>query len=108
MAKSNGGTWQGRESDVAREVDQVSRETLNAYREAPRLVEEHHNLELAAVEGGYGRRQLYELIQNGADELLNDHGRVQVVLTAKALYCANEGNPLSVAGVGALQSSHLS
>jgi len=66
------------------------------------------NLELAAVEGGYGRRQLYELIQNGADELLNNHGRVQVVLTAKALYCANEGNPLSVAGVGALQSSHLS
>jgi len=42
MAKSNGGAWQGRDSDVAREVDQVSRETLNAYREAPRLVEEHH------------------------------------------------------------------
>ena len=100
--------WQSADSEVGREVETVSRETLAAYREAPRFVEEHANLERAAVEGGYGRRQLFELIQNGADELLGSTGRVTVVLTESALYCANEGKPLSVQGVGALLSSHLS
>jgi len=100
--------WKGPDSVIGREVRTVSGQTLAAYREAPRLVDEHHNLELAAVEGGYGRRQLFELIQNGADELLNQHGRIQVVLTEDALYCANQGNPLTVEGVRALQFSHLS
>jgi hypothetical protein len=100
--------WEGRDSEIAQAVERYSRETLAAYREAPRFVEEHANLERAAVEGGYGRRQLFELVQNGADELVGSAGRVQVVLTKEALYCANEGQPLSVAGVGALLSSHLS
>jgi superfamily II DNA or RNA helicase len=100
--------WGGLDSEIAKAVEQYSSETLAAYREAPRFVEEHANLERAAVEGGYGRRQLFELVQNGADELVDSAGRVQVVLTEDALYCANEGRPLSVAGVGALLSSHLS
>src|SRR4051812_24413955 len=108
MTGINDRAWEGPDSPVGREVATVSEQTLNAYREAPRLVEEHHNLELAAVEGGYGRRQLFELIQNGADELLDQQGRIQVVLTAEALYCANQGNPLSVEGIRALQFSHLS
>src|SRR6185503_5362755 len=49
-----------------------------------------------------------ELIQNGADELIDSAGRVEVVLTEQALYCANEGRALTVEGVGALLSSHLS
>ncbi len=89
-------------------MDRYSAETLAAYREAPRFVEEHANIERAAVEGGYGRRQLFELIQNGADELIGTTGRVQVVLTEDALYCANEGRALSADGVGALLSSNLS
>jgi hypothetical protein len=100
--------WAGRDSEVAKAVDAYCAETLAAYREAHRFVLEHANMERAAVEGGYGRRQLYELIQNGADELLHARGRIEVVLTDDALYCANEGNPLSVDGVGALLSSHLS
>jgi superfamily II DNA or RNA helicase len=100
--------WDAHDSEIAKAVEQYSSETLAAYREAPRFVEEHANLERAAVEGGYGRRQLFELVQNGADELVESAGRVQVVLTEDALYCANEGRPLSVAGVGALLSSHLS
>src|SRR3954471_14800175 len=108
MSGINDGGWEGPDSAVGREVATVSEQTINAYREAPRLVEEHANLERAAVEGGYGRRQLFELIQNGADELLGDSGRIQVVLTETTLYCANAGRPLSVGGVGALLSSHLS
>jgi superfamily II DNA or RNA helicase len=102
------GEWSGPEGAVGRVVSELSRETLNAYREAPRLVEEHANLERSAVEGGYGRRQLYELVQNGADELLNRPGRVEVVLTEGALYCANEGAPLTEEGAGALLFAHLS
>src|SRR4051812_261398 len=101
-------TWAGVESAVCRELEEVSRQTLAAYREAPRFVEEHANLERAAIEGGYARRQLFELIQNGSDELIGSRGRVQVVLTADALYCANEGRPLSTEGAGALLMSHLS
>ena len=96
------------DSAIARTVEKVSSQTLGAYREAPKLIEEHFNLELAAVEGGYGRRQLYELVQNGADELLGSSGRIEVVLTDEVLYCANHGSPLSVEGISALLYSHLS
>src|SRR5262249_49938838 len=44
----------------------------------------------------------------GADELLGDPGRIHVVLTEDALYVANQGDPLSESGVGALLSSHRS
>jgi superfamily II DNA or RNA helicase len=81
---------------------------LNAYRAKPELIEEHANIERQQVEGGYGRRQLFELIQNGADELLGTRGRIAVVVTEDALYCANEGRPLSPEGIGALLGSHVS
>ncbi len=103
-----GETWAGVDSPLAKRVSELSAQTLAAYGKAPRLIEEHHNLERAAVEGGYGRRQLYELVQNGADELLGASGRIEVVVTEDYLYCANQGNPLSVDGVGALLYSHLS
>ena len=80
--------WADTSSPVATAIDAYSAETLAAYREAPRFVEEHANLERNAIEGGYGRRQLFELVQNGADELLESAGRIQVVLTSDALYCA--------------------
>lgn len=108
VSKTSEPKWEGLESAVARTAESVSQEMLGAYREAPRLVQEHYNLEIATVEYGYGQRQLFELVQNGADELLDQHGRIQVVLTDKALYCANEGSPLSVEGIRALQYSHLS
>jgi superfamily II DNA or RNA helicase len=107
LTKRNG-EWAGLNSDIARAVDGYCAERLAAYRESHRDVLEHVNMERAAVEGGYGRRQLFELVQNGADELLETTGKIHVVLTQNALYCANEGKPLSVRGVGALLSSHLS
>jgi superfamily II DNA or RNA helicase len=100
--------WSGTDSDIGKAVKKVSNETLAAYGEAPQFVEEHANLERAAIEGGYGRRQLFELVQNGADELIGSAGKVHVVLTDHALYCANQGKPLSAKGVGALLASHLS
>jgi superfamily II DNA or RNA helicase len=108
MAASTAEDWAGPDSEIGRTVTSVREQTLGAYRSAPQLIEEHANIERRAVEGGYGRRQLYELIQNGADELLGQSGRIEVVLTPDALYCANQGHELSVEGAGALLFSNLS
>lgn len=101
--------WPVGPTAVTRRVNTVSEQCIKAYAANPLLVDEHVNIEISIHEGGYERRQLYELVQNGADELLGyEGGRIHVLLTNKALYCANEGNPLSVEGVDAILSSHLS
>lgn len=80
-----------------------------AYKANPILVDEHANLERAVAQGSYGRRQVYELVQNGADALLGRAGgTVHVVLTETHLYCANEGSPIDDKGVQAILHSHLS
>lgn len=102
--------WAGLEGPLGVYVDRESHRWLEAYRSQPRLVNEHANIERAVAEGGYGRRQLYELVQNGADAVLEagSAGRITVVLTGEALYCANEGAPIDESGVDALLSSHVS
>jgi superfamily II DNA or RNA helicase len=89
-------------------VRRQSEAALSAYRVNPLLVREHAAIERATTQGGYGRRQIYELVQNGADALQGETGgRVAVVLTDRALYCANEGQPVDADGVDAILSSHL-
>lgn len=101
--------WAGPDSEIGSYVAGESRKMLNAYGQQPRLVEEHANIERATAQGGYGRRQIYELVQNGADALLGVEGhQIQVVLTADSLYCANEGEPITADGVGAILLSHIS
>lgn len=80
-------------------VVKQSEKVLASYRVDPGLVEEHANGERRIAQGGYGDRQIFELIQNAADELQDcPGGEIAVVLTDAALYCANEGNPVTVAG----------
>ncbi|GAA2886406.1 hypothetical protein GCM10010524_18550 [Streptomyces mexicanus] len=65
----------------------------------PGLIAEHANGERRITQGGYGDRQLFELVQNAADEIAGDPGgRIHVVLTKTHLYCANEGNPVTPEG----------
>lgn len=86
--------------DVLRVVLDQSDRSLSTYRNDPGRILEDANGERRIQQGGYGDRQLYELVQNGADELRDRDtpGRVAVVLTQNHLYCANEGNPLSADG----------
>src|SRR5690349_10548139 len=101
--------WQGTDSPVCREVTEQAQRNLETYKVNPPLLEQDRNIEDAAVEGGYQGRQLYELIQNGADALLADPGGgLQVVLTDTSFYCANEGEPIDVAGVRAILLSNVS
>ncbi|MEV4167469.1 DEAD/DEAH box helicase [Nonomuraea dietziae] len=101
--------WAGDDSPVARVVLAQSEACLNSYLANTDLIEEHANIETSIREGGYGTRQLFELIQNGADELRDKPGGlIHVVLTAEALYCANKGNPVTPEGARSILASHLS
>lgn len=90
---------------------------LKAYTAHKSLIREHHGIEQTVMAGGYGYRQILELVQNGADAILEAHetglaarsrSRVKVLLRGSRLYVANTGAPLSHDGVGALLSSHSS
>ena len=102
------------DSELARVVEKMTADCLGAYGAQPRLISEHAGNEENLAHGGYGRRQIQELVQNGADQLINFEpvghkaGRVHVVLTGSELYCANEGWPISREGVEALLLSHVS
>ncbi|MFD8835381.1 DEAD/DEAH box helicase [Streptomyces griseofuscus] len=80
-------------------VLEQSARVLQTYEVDPGLVQEHANGERRITQGGYGDRQLFELVQNAADEISREPGgTVQVVLTDAHLYCANEGTPVTAEG----------
>jgi superfamily II DNA or RNA helicase len=90
---------------------------LAAYRELPSLIEEHRGIEQTVLAGGYGYRQVMELIQNGADAILEaceedlppaSGNLIHVLLQESFLYVANTGARLGEKGVDALLSSHSS
>ncbi|MGW6027008.1 DEAD/DEAH box helicase [Streptomyces sp. NPDC055099] len=87
-------------TDVLRVVVTQSERSVATYRSDPGRIQEDANGERRITQGGYGERQLYELVQNGADELRDGRspGRIHVLLTQNHLYCANEGNPISPEG----------
>ncbi|MGW5000012.1 DEAD/DEAH box helicase [Streptomyces hydrogenans] len=79
-------------------IEQSSR-VLQTYAVDPGLIPEHANGERRITQGGYGDRQLFELVQNAADEIAAEPGgSVHVVLTDTHLYCANEGTPVTPEG----------
>lgn len=100
--------WAGTTSPVSQFVRAETQSALNAYRARPDLIREHANIEAAISQGGYGRKQLNELIQNAADAIKEPGGRIRIVLTRDALYCANEGDPFTEAGFRTLMLSHSS
>ncbi|WP_405967316.1 DEAD/DEAH box helicase [Streptomyces sp. NBC_00015] len=86
-------------SPVIETVIEQSSRVLKTYAVDPGLVAEHANGERRITQGGYGDRQLFELVQNAADEIADEPGgRVHVVLTETHLYCANEGSPVTAEG----------
>ncbi|MFE4753571.1 DEAD/DEAH box helicase [Streptomyces mirabilis] len=86
-------------SSVTRTVLEQSSRVLQTYEVDPGLIPEHANGERRITQGGYGDRQLFELVQNAADEIANEPGgSVHVVLTETHLYCANEGSPVTPVG----------
>lgn len=98
-------------------LDKHNQARLAAYRECPQDLKEHHGIEQTVLAGGYGYRQILELVQNGADAILEAGkagddskagGRIEVLLNGGSLYVANTGAALSEEGLQSLLSSHSS
>ena len=101
--------WQSADGELGSYIRNQTQRTLDAYQKQPDLVEEHANLEHDTARGGYAHRQLFELIQNSADALVDARGgRISLKLTNTHLYCADDGQAMSQDGVRALMFSHLS
>ncbi|WP_327088234.1 DEAD/DEAH box helicase family protein [Nonomuraea sp. NBC_01738] len=96
-------------STVLAAILRGAEEILDVYKRSARLIEEHANGERRIAEGGYGNRQIYELVQNGADELRNDpNGEIAIILTDTHLYCANQGSAITPQGVDTILSMGVS
>ena len=98
-------------------LKKLNADRLRSYDADPGLLKEHFGIEETVLAGGYGYRQVLELVQNGADALLEasecggvseDENRIHVLLRGRRLYVANTGAPLSEEGVDALLRSHSS
>jgi len=104
--------WAGQDgsSDLQKFVLQASERMLRAYEQNPELVKQDVGIEENISKGGYERRQVYELVQNAADAIQagGSAGRVEIVLTPDALYCANSGSPVDNQGAQALLLSYMS
>lgn len=101
--------WAGDENRITDFIMEETERTLRAYREQPNLVTEHADHEHDTTHGGYAHRQLFELVQNGADALAHSDGAsILVRLTGEYLYCADDGKPIDEDGVRALMFSHMS
>ncbi|MGW9183830.1 sacsin N-terminal ATP-binding-like domain-containing protein [Agromyces sp. NPDC055661] len=83
---------------------------LRTYEVNPDLLEEHVNQEDSFRAGGYGERQISELLQNAVDALTaaGAAGTVEFRLAGGSLYCANEGVPFSEGGIRAVCHAFLS
>ena len=114
--------WDRPDGDLGRYIAKESEKTLLAYGAQPSIIERDARSESDTARGGYQHRQLYELIQNSADALkvtgngpkgahsvrATGQGRIEIRLTERCLYCADNGDPIGVRGVRALMFSHMS
>ena len=100
--------WAGPGSPIGAYIREESERTLQAYRSQPSLMAEHANQEQDTARGGYAHRQIVELVQNAADQLIETGGHISIRLTPTHLYVADDGSPIDEAGARALMFSHLS
>ena len=80
----SGQDWAGPTGYIGEYISSETKKTIDAYRSQPNLVTEHANHEEDTARGGYSRRQLFELVQNGADALSDSvGGRIWIGLTRR-------------------------
>ena len=56
-------------------VREQTEENLRVYATSSTRVDEDAGQEMNLAHGGYGKRQLFELVQNGADAMISSPGR---------------------------------
>lgn len=77
--------WAGVSGELAKHVEAQTNQCLAAYRAKPNLIEQDAGIEISNVEGGYGRKQLHELVQNAADALVGN--QVELLLCWRIESC---------------------
>lgn len=100
--------WSNPEIALQNLVEESLQKCLDVYRHDPDRIEEDFKKEASITDGGYGRKQVQELVQNAADALQFENGQIEVYLTEQALYVANQGTPISQEGIRGLLYAHLS
>lgn len=96
---------------LAEFVHDECQKRLKAYEAQPRDASEHFETENEVLSGGYAYRQLYELVQNAADAILEaaePQGRIHVFLSPRRLEAANTGAALDEPGIVALLNARSS
>ncbi len=104
----NPSEWAGPDGEIGMYITDETRKILNAYVEDPDGLDEDAQAERFSFRGGYATRQLVELVQNSADALKHRDGKIVIRITDDYLYCADEGTPITTAGVRSLMRAHLS
>lgn len=99
--------WADSNGELCGQVARDNLRTRRAYAELPEKIANDYRSEQEVYEGDYRRRQVFELMQNGADAIAaagpDLAGRVHVLLTPTGLYCANEGSPFTAEGLLSLR-----
>ncbi|MFJ4998639.1 DEAD/DEAH box helicase family protein [Microbacterium sp. NPDC088619] len=91
-------------------ISERQSKALRVYEEDHDLLVEHVRQEDSFKSGGYGTRQIPELLQNAVDALAagGSSGMVEFRLADGALYCANEGAGFDADGLTAVTYAFLS
>jgi len=106
---TNFSAWATSSGEIPQKIlNEVNPLTRGSYRLDPNLIDVDAKIVALIAQGDYRHRQIFELIQNAADAILEDSkltggGRVKIVLSQNGLYCANEGAPFSLEGFKALR-----
>ena len=106
--------WSSPEKELVAYVEDERDKTLEVYKIKPTLLQEHLNTEEDTLAGGYRYRQVFEVIQNATDAILEgiqqkaEKGRIVVRVVDSKLYVANSGAPLTKDGIVALLGAHSS
>jgi superfamily II DNA or RNA helicase len=108
-------SWGNAESEFAiRVVNEIAKVRRQSYRNDPRLIKDDWNKVQVIFQGDYRSRQIFELVQNGADAISEgkslgvSKGKIKIVLTREGLYCANSGAPFSFEGITSLAYANSS
>jgi len=93
--------WPSPDASLVAYVEADRGKILQVYDIKPELIREHSGTEQSVLSSGYRYRQIFEVVQNAADAILEgadageDDGRILVRVTNSHLYVGNTGAPLS-------------
>ncbi len=106
--------WPLPDASLVAYVEEDRGNILKVYKIKPDLIREHSGTEQSVLSSGYRYRQIFEVVQNAADAILEatdageEDGQILVRVTDSYLYVGNTGAPLNKDGIIALLGANSS